>query len=124
MRILNYSEWLKLQPDINFKVFGDSINKVYEGYVKQMEEIKEHITNRKYPDCHCNHCIDAIEEYRGYNKYDMFNYRGHKIYIRSFCPLEHCKDIFVSELNTGFCDWLTIEEANKELEPLNKAIFQ
>jgi hypothetical protein len=123
MKILTCSEWAKLQPDVNFRTFKNK----YEQYNIYVEETKEKIIHINktggYPNCHCNNCIESIEKYKGYKKYDMFIFRGHNIYIKEFCPLENCKNIFVTELNTSYCEWASIEEAQREFISLNKSII-
>jgi hypothetical protein len=55
-------------------------------------------------------------EYEGFRLWGKYLYKpmGKEIYITKILPKEeypNCGTFFISEENTGFCDWLTIEEA-------------
>ena len=70
-----------------------------------------------FPFCSCNDCIEAITDYAEFNKKDVYWYKGRKVKIQSFCPLEHCCDIFLVEIpKSGFCKWLTLSDARKTLQ--------
>jgi len=70
-----------------------------------------------FPFCHCHYCLNQIEEYAEFKKNQKLWYHGVKVYIVSFCPFEHCCDIFIQGIeNSAFCRWLTLAEARKELK--------
>jgi ADP-ribose pyrophosphatase len=122
MKKLNYEEWLCLLSVSTKKALGDKIKEQYDEYVVQFDEIEKHVSENGFSKCHCNHCIEAIDEYEGFKKYDMFEYKGHAIYIEQFYPLGNCRDIFYNDKD-GFDGWITIEEARLKFKPLNRTVF-
>lgn len=116
--VLNFEQWKNIIEETTIELYGDTIKDRYSDYVKMVNDKNEHVKTHGIEKCHCNHCIEAIEEYKGFKKYDMFEYKGVEVYISSFCPLEYCKDIFISG-NGG--DWLSIEGANRYLKLINKS---
>lgn len=122
MKKLNYEEWLCLFSASTKKVLGDKLKAQYDEYVSDFDEIEKHVNENGFPKCHCNHCIEAIEEYEGFKKYDMYEFMGHAVYIEQFCPLENCSGIFYSDRN-GFADWVTVDEAREKFNPLNRTLF-
>lgn len=119
MEILSFEQWVDLYRGGDFFYSNAEKSVIYKRYVEMKKEEKGHVEESGgYPKCHCNICLDAIESYQGFKKYDEFLFKGENIYIRGFCPLENCADIFVSSKTSGLCEWLTVAQAKKMLTPL------
>lgn len=99
-----------------------TIEKYGEKIIVESHASEKCVYNKQgYPYCHCNDCLDAITSYAEFNKKKVYWYNGQKVKITSFCPLEHCCDIFVQGIEKpAFCDWLTLSEARKELHQTTK----
>jgi len=115
MRTLSFEEWKRFTNWKDFEQEESLWNRYQQNYLVEIEKRQLHVKEHGYPDCHCNICLDAIEEFEGYKKYEVFSYQGKPVFIKTFCPLDNCCDIFIQEIGTGFCEWLTIETANKYL---------
>ena len=85
--------------------------------VKSYNSEKCVYTKKGFPFCHCNDCLNKIMEYAEFKKSQRFWYRGIKVTISDFCPLDHCCDIFIQGIEEpAFCRWLTLAKARKELK--------
>ena len=67
--------------------------------------------------CHCNICLDKINELWSFKKREHYWYKGRIVEILSICPLEHCADFLIEDSmeRNGFCKWLTNNEARSVL---------
>ena len=79
-----------------------------------------------FPNCHCNTCLHKIKEHNGFKVGKIFYFNEHKVKIKHFCPLEHCKDVFIKGVDNGyFYKWVTSEEVKEQLKrDINKVNIQ
>ena len=48
-----------------------------------------------YPECHCNDCLDAITEFKGLKKHNVYLLDGRPVFVTGFCPLgENTAEVF------------------------------
>jgi len=70
-----------------------------------------------FPNCHCNTCIEKVEEHKGLKKGQEFYFDGIKVRIKSFCPLKNCCDVFIKGVsNEYFFKNITSEEVHRQLK--------
>lgn len=106
-KIFTFDEYMNVYGGerwINEGTYNEYLN----GRVKEIENLKTH----NYPDCHCDNCIDAISEYHGYLKYGVYSYRGMLVWIKCFCPLDNCMDMYIGN-KEYFYGWISLSEAKK-----------
>lgn len=78
--------------------------------------------NKDFPYCHCNVCLDHINEFKGFNKEELYIYDGRIVKIKLFCPLNNCKQIFIISCFDTFFKWLSLEEADNKLKEFKKIL--
>lgn len=111
MKKLNFNEYKNLLATDFEEYSCITLENAYKCYIKHYME-KENKAKEHSKKCCCNICMSNINEYNGFKKYDVYTYKGIKVWINDFCPLENCKDVFIKNYN-GFCKWLTTNEARK-----------
>lgn len=69
-----------------------------------------------FPRCHCNDCLNAIYKIAEFSKSNVYMYKGDKVKIKWFCPLEHTMPIGIGHLEQdGFIEQMTFETAREVL---------
>ena len=79
-----------------------------------------------YPQCHCNDCLDDVEQFHGFDKKTIYYYEGIEVKISTFCPLEHCCTFFIIDAygRNGYCKWLNCEDVITNLIPIHEVQLQ